>query len=518
MGSLKGKSISQTYQRILQTPSEVSDTTLKAVETGSGKSTSMKLSTDKVEFLKVGVGTGGVTPDGLIHVYSASAGSVNASSFANEIVLENSGDAGLSILSGRTSSGNIYFGDGGNNDAGRISYDHSNDNLIFSTSGSNTMTLDSLGNLKVSGTVSQSDDRFELVEYFEKVPGLGATDAAVSQSSSATTAVTLNSKYGVITMQAVDLAATDTVEFTFNNDHIFGTTSQVLVNLHESGGTIADNAMVNILVHDVANGSCKIRLGTNGTDIASQTFKIFFIIDPYITPNQNFVLGGVSTGGLQLSTNTGRDASFAGIKLITGATDNDFTVLTPRDGTVEMPGGSDSSAWSAVGFGTENKTEFSCAISTNVTIADTSFYAGLKLTELGTYANDANQAYFLYASNDDHGSLTTNGNLHFVYSIGGTDYVTNLGIAVAARTVYRLRISIDETRRVSVFVNNTQYGLTSTATGTTAGGVTETDSTKKSLIMTDDIDFLPFIGVQTHTTASKGMQVGYVKISRDLYE
>jgi hypothetical protein len=517
MGSLKGKSISQTYQRILQTPSEVSDTTLKTIETGSGKSTSMKLSTDKVEFLKVGVGTGGVTPDGLIHIYSASAGSVNASSFANEVILENSGDAGLSILSGASASGNIYFGDAGDNDAGRISYDHSQDSLIFSTSGSDVMKLDSLGNLKVSGTVSQSDERFELVEYFEKVPGLGTTDAVVSQSSSATEPVTLNSKYGVITMQAVDLAATDTVEFTFNNDHIFGSTSQVLVNLHD-GGTIADNAMVNILVHDVTDGSCKIRLGTNGTDIASQAFKVFFIIDPYITPNQNFTLGGFSGGGVQSSINTGRGGQFAGIKLSTGTTDNDFTVLTPRDAEAEMPGGSDSSAWSSVGFGTENKTEFSCAISTAGSIADVSIYAGLKLTEMGTYANDANQAYFLYASNDDHGSLTTNGNLHFIYSVGGTDYVTNLGIAVAASTVYRLRISIDETRRVSVFVNNTQYGLTSTDTGTTSGGVTETDSTKKSLIMTDDIDFLPFIGVQTHTTATKGIQVGYVKISRDLYE
>ena len=517
MGSLKGKSISQTYQRILQTPSEVSDTTLKAVETGNGKSTSMKLSTDKAEFLRVGVGTGGVSPDGLIHVYSASAGSVTASSFANELVVENSGDAGLSILSGAAASGNIYFGDAGDNDAGRISYDHSEDTLIFSTSGTNVMRLDSLGNLKVSGSVSQSDDRFELVEYFEKVPGLGAQDAAISQASSATTAVTFNAKYGIITMQAVDLAATDTVEFTFNNDHIFSGSSQVLVNLHD-GGTIADNAMVNILVHDVANGSCKIRIGTNGTDIASQTFKIFFIIDPYITPNQNFTLGGTDSGGVQSSSNTGRDGSFAGIKLVTGTTDNDFTVLTPRDGEAEMPGSFDASAWSSVGFGTENQTEFSCAISTANSIADTSFYAGLKLTEVGLYTTDANQAYFLYASDDDQGTLTTNGNLHFVYSVGGTDYVTDLGIAVAVNTVYRLRISIDETRRVSVFVNNTQYGLTSTSTATTAGGVTETDSTKKSLIMTDDIDLLSFIGVQTHTTASKGIQVGYVKMSRDLYE
>ena len=375
MGSLKGKSISKTYQNILQTSSEVLDSNLKGVETGKGGSTAMNLSTDRVEFLKVGVGTGGTQPDGLLHVMSVSAGSVTSSSFANQLILENSGDSGLSILSGSSASGNIYFGDASDNDVGKIFYDHANDSMSFATSGSEVMKLDKGGNLNISGTLSQSDDRFELIEMFEKVPSLGATDAVVTQSSSATTAVTLNSKYGIITMQAVDLAATDTVEFTFNNTFIYGTTSQVLVNLQD-GGTIADNAMINILVHDVADGSCKIRLGTNGTDVASKTFKLFFIIDPYITPNQNFVLGGTDTGGVQASNNTGRHSGFAGIKLATGTTDNDKTILTPRDATTEMPGGLDSSAWASVGFGTENKIEFSAAVSTAASIADASIWGG----------------------------------------------------------------------------------------------------------------------------------------------
>merc|ERR1711965_279066 len=127
--------------------------------------------------------------------------------------------------------------------------------------------------------------------------------------------------------------------------------------------------MVNVLVHDVANGSCKIRIGTNGTDIVSQTFKLFFIIDPYITPNQNFVLSGTNGGSTQISANTGRDGSFAGIKLITGSTDNDKSILSTRDANAELPAGFDSSAWSSVGFGTENKTEFSTAISTSSSIA-----------------------------------------------------------------------------------------------------------------------------------------------------
>jgi len=514
MSTLKGKAISSTYQTILKTAAEIKDTNLKDVETGSGNTTAMKLSTDKAEFTKVGVGTAGATPDGLLHVMGVSAGAVSSSTFANQLTLENSSDAGLTILSGKDSSGNIFFGDSSDNDAGQIYYDHSQDYLGFSTNGSEKMRIDKNGNLSVYGTVSQSDDRYELKENFEKVPSLES--AAITQSVDATTAVTLDAKYGVITMQSHDLAATDTVEFTFNNSHIFGASSHVHVQLHE-WVTDDDNAMVNVLVYDVADGVCKIRIGTNGTDVTAQAFKLSFIVDPYITPNQNFVVSGIS-GGLssQYSGSVGRSGDFAGIKIVTNTTDNDRTVVSPRNGTTEINAGNDSSGWAGVPFGTENKIDFSSAVSSGGGITDTSFWAGLKLTEVGVYATDADQAYFLYSTDDtDIGALTTNGNLHFIYSVGGVDYITDLGIAVAASTVYRLRIVFDENRQVSAYVNNIRYGLT---TATTAGGVTQSVSTTKSLAMTDNIDLLPFIGVQTHNAVSSGIQCGYIKLSRDLYE
>ena len=513
MGTLKNKSISSTYQNLLQTSTEVKDTNLKQVESGSGNSSSMKLSTNSAEFLKVGIGTGGTTPDGLLHVMSASAGSVTSDSSANQLTLENSSDSGLSIISGSSHSGNIFFGSSSGNKSGQISYDHSNGYLGFASNGSEPMRLDSNGNLKVSGNLSGSEDKYELKEYFEKVPSL--QDAAVTQDTNATTAVTLDAKYGIITMQSHDLAATDTVEFTFNNPHIFGTSSHVHVQLHD-GGTIADNAMVNVLVHDVADGSCKIKIGTNGTDVAAQVFKLAFIIDSYITPNQNFVLSGVNAGGAQISGNTGRPSNgFAGVKIVTGTTDEDKTILAVRDGHTELVDNFDSSGWASVPFGTENKIEFSSAISTSGNIADSCIWAGLKLTSDNRYTIDANQAYFLYSTDDDQGALTTNGNLHFVYSVANTDYITDLGIVLAINTVYRLRISFDENRQISVYVNNVRYGLVTTAT---AGGATQSVSTTKSLAMTDNIDLLPFIGIETKTTASKGMQVSYVKLSRDLYE
>ena len=511
MSDLKGKSIASTYKNLIQSSSEISNTTLKQVQSGSGNNVAMKLSTDKAVFPKVGVGNTGSTPDGLLHVLSTSAGSITANSLADEVVLESSTNTGLSILSGASNQGNMFFGDANDNDVGKISYNHADDSFSFSTNGSVSMTLDKNSNLKVGGTVSQSDDRFELVEYFEKVPSLGITDAQVTQASSATTDVTLDSKYGVITMHTVDLAATDTVQFTFNNPHIYGATSQVLVSIIDSNVNTADNAIVSVMVLDVADGSCKIRIGTNGTDIANQVFKLFFVIDSYITPNQNFVLGGSNSGSVQVSANAGRPTNgFAGIKLVTGTTDNDFTVLTTRDGETEIP---------AIEYMldrmSENKIQFDSAISTSGTITNSAIWAGLKLTEVGAYATDANQAYFLYATDDDLGALTTNGNLHFVYSVGGTDYITNLGITVTANTVYRLRIAFDENRKISVFVNNVQYGLVTTAT---AGGGTQSVSTTKSLAITDDIDLLPFVGVQALSAAGRGMQIGFIKMSRDLFE
>ena len=66
----------------------------------------------------------------------------------------------------------------------------------------------------------------------------------------------------------------------------------------------------------------------------------------------------------------------------------------------------------------------------------------------GDYTNDNDQAYFLYATDDDIGTITNNGNLHFIYSIGGTDYVTDLGVAVTVDTVYRLKLAFDENRQI----------------------------------------------------------------------
>jgi len=221
--------------------------------------------------------------------------------------------------------------------------------------------------------------------------------------------------------------------------------------------------------------------------------------------NTDFELVGTGGG----TGDAAFSANYAGIRLQSDGTDGDQVIIAPHIDT-------DQSAWSGIKWGTENQVEWECAITTHSTITDYSFHAGLKLTNTPVYATDADQAYFLFCTDDDQGALTTNANLHFVYSKDNVDYITDLGIAVAASTAYRLRIEIDSNRRAAVFVNDVQYGLGS---ATTAGGVTQSVATTRSLALEDNHDFIPYIGVQQMAgSKTTELVVHYQKISRILFE
>ena len=509
MGSLKGKSISSTFKNLLQSENEITNTTLRQVESGSGVDAAMKLSTDKAEFLKVGIGTGGASPDGLLHVMSTSAGTVTSNALADEATLESSGASGLSILSGALSTGNIFFGDANDNDAGKISYSHANDSLTFGTSGSNTMVLDKSGNLNITGNLSQSEDRYFLDEYFYKLPHKDIQSTEKTQSSSATTAVTSHTKHVRITTVANDLSANDSQEFTFTNNMIHSK-SHVSAILVDTSAGIADNAIINVMAYDIANGNCKIRISNGGVDIASMTFIIQITVDPHIDSNDHWCALGTNS--------TDEYTRYAGVqpglKAILVGGDNDQFILSPKSSQTGVDTDTQNiSPWRNVNFYSQYQTELNVAITTDSNITNTAIWAGMKITNVGTYATDADQAYFLYATDDDLGALTTNANLHFIYSISGTDYITDLGIAVQSSTVYRLKLSFDENRKISVFVNGVQYGLVTSAT---AGGATQAVATTKSLATTSGAAILPFVAIQALSTVSRSLFCQFIKISRTL--
>jgi len=100
------------------------------------------------------VGTLGGAGDGTLHVHTASAGSVTAATNADDLVVENSGASGISILTPNTVSGVISFGDPDDNDVARIFYVHPDNGMRFDTNGANALLINADGEFGVGAAPS----------------------------------------------------------------------------------------------------------------------------------------------------------------------------------------------------------------------------------------------------------------------------------------------------------------------------------------------------------------------------
>jgi len=111
------------------------------------------------QFATAGIGAAKDLGVGL-HIKSADSGA-SAHASADELVIEGSANSGINILSGNSSEGGIYFGDDGDNDIGRIRYDHANNSLDFFTNAAERMSLASNGGVII--TTGDNLDTLKLV-------------------------------------------------------------------------------------------------------------------------------------------------------------------------------------------------------------------------------------------------------------------------------------------------------------------------------------------------------------------
>ena len=109
-------------------------------------------STLKVDSSNNRVGVGTASPSGSLHIQTASSGAT-PNSAADELVLEGSGDCGMSFLTGTSNSARIYFGDSGNALSGVIKYDHNLDAMLFSANGAERVRIEGDGDLHADGDV-----------------------------------------------------------------------------------------------------------------------------------------------------------------------------------------------------------------------------------------------------------------------------------------------------------------------------------------------------------------------------
>ena len=87
------------------------------------------------------------------HIKTASSGA-SADVSADELVVESNGNAGISILSGQSNSGSIYFGDAGVNYDGYIAYSQPTRSMTFGTAAGSRMTIDSSGRVGIGSSPS----------------------------------------------------------------------------------------------------------------------------------------------------------------------------------------------------------------------------------------------------------------------------------------------------------------------------------------------------------------------------
>ena len=200
----------------------------------------------------------------------------------------------------------------------------------------------------------------------------------------------------------------------------------------------------------------------------------------------------------------------AGILATTAGADEDQAILTPHLDTA-------ATAWAGALWGTENSVHFETSIMLPA-IDNQNVWAGLKLTNAPEVATDANQAYFNFLTDADNSgqSFTDFTKLHFVYSVNGTDYISQLPITVAANTPYHLKMEIDSDRKIAIFVNGIQYNVTSTSGST--GGTAVTTGTTKSSALKNDVDLIPYNGIEANAGAAEALNTHYICMSRNEYE
>ena len=89
---------------------------------------------------------------------SVNNSAVTPSGDADDLFVENSGNSGITIGSGTTSTGNLFFGDSGDNDIGSIVYDHNTDELFFKAGASTDLEfkIDSSGYYVETSNVSDT--------------------------------------------------------------------------------------------------------------------------------------------------------------------------------------------------------------------------------------------------------------------------------------------------------------------------------------------------------------------------
>ena len=194
--------------------------------------------------------------------------SVTANVAGDDLKIEGASDRGLSIISGSSSSGNIYFGDSSDADIGRVMYNH-NDNALqiyTNAAASANVTIDSGGRVGI-GTVPLASEGAEFsIRSSDGQTNVGLVPNTNSQSSQLTFYnATNDSAQGYIKYDNSD----NSLQLRVNLAERLriDSSGRVLMGTTTEGHTSADNLTV------ADSGDCGITIRSGTTHGASLFFS-----------------------------------------------------------------------------------------------------------------------------------------------------------------------------------------------------------------------------------------------------
>ncbi len=176
-------------------------------------------------------------------------------------------------------------------------------------------------------------------------------------------------------------------------------------------------------------------------------------------------------------------ATLAALTLTTHSNSGDQMIVAPH-----LDSG--QSAWTSIKWGTENQVIYEALIRTGASVADIAICVGLRDDADVDETSASDGAFFRFDAGVANWECVTN--------ITDADSEVDSGIVVAANTNYYFRIEIDKDRKPHFFVENVEVNVGSA--------------------LTNDIDLLPIVGVETETTAAKTIYLIKEKISRIIFE
>ena len=284
-----GSGSAPTWSTIASDKITEGNTEAEVVDTGSDGH--FKVTTEGTERLRItstgSVGIGEDAPVAKVHIAGSNYVSVGGGGFDSNVVLAITRNftvgqsAGLALNSGSSATSFIHLGDADDPDIGKITYDHSNNSMSFTTNANERLRITSGGAIGIAGANYGSSGQV--------LTSQGSSSAPTWTTISGTT-INSNSDNRVIT--GSDTANTLNAESTFTHDPSTGDTQII----HSNNSNVAD-----LLVQHTGSGAAAVaRLTLHAGSNANSGCQLGLIVGSHSwyleTPknagNLNFMKGG----------------------------------------------------------------------------------------------------------------------------------------------------------------------------------------------------------------------------------